>query len=93
MAVAFGHAVLGALISFAVIVRGMRRANSGNGLLQKLIDAATNRDFSVIVLALALLQKLHWFLWMAGIGSHLFWITALGLQLARKPTSQDQPSR
>ena len=86
-------AVFGALISFAVVVRGMRRANSGNGLLQKLIDAATNRDFSVIVLALALLQKLHWFLWMAGIGSHLFWITALGLQFAHKPNPQAAPSR
>jgi hypothetical protein len=53
--------------------------------LQKLIDAATNRDFSVIVLALACAQKLHWFLWMAGIGSHLFWMTALGLQLAYRP--------
>ena len=82
-------AVLGALISFAVVVRGMRQANSGNGLLQKLIDAATNRDFSVIVLALAIAQKLNWFLWMAGIGSHLFWMTALGLQLAHKPAAPE----
>jgi phosphatidylglycerophosphate synthase len=83
-------AVLGALISFAVVVRGMRQANSGNSLLQKLIDSATNRDFSVIVLALAIMQKLHWFLWMAGIGSHLFWITALGLQLAHKPAPPER---
>jgi phosphatidylglycerophosphate synthase len=86
-------AVLGALVSFAVVVRGMRRANSGNSLLQKLINAATNRDFSVIVLAFALLQKLPWFLWMAGIGSHLFWITALSLQLTHKPNPQAAPSR
>jgi phosphatidylglycerophosphate synthase len=78
-------AILGALISFAVVLRGMREPAGANGPLQKLIDAATNRDFSVIVLALALVQKLHWFLWMAGIGSHLFWITALGLQIAPKP--------
>jgi phosphatidylglycerophosphate synthase len=85
-------AVVGALISFAVVLRGMRQANSGNGLLQKLIDAATNRDFSVIVLALALVQKLHWFLWLAGIGSHLFWMTALSLQLTQKPPGAE-PAR
>ena len=75
-------AVIGALISFAVVLRGMRQPTETGGSLQKLIDAATNRDFSVLVLVLALIQKLPWFLWMAGIGSHLFWITALGLQFA-----------
>lgn len=79
-------AVVGALISFAVVLRGMRQGAGGNGALQKLIDAATNRDFSVVVLVLALAQKLPLFLWLAGIGSHLFWITALGLQLAPKRT-------
>jgi phosphatidylglycerophosphate synthase len=78
-------AMIGALISFAVILRGMRQPAGAGGSLQKLIDAATNRDFSVIVLALALVQKLPWFLWMAGIGSHLFWIAALGLQIAHQP--------
>jgi phosphatidylglycerophosphate synthase len=80
-------AIVGALISFVVVLRGMRQAAAGNSPLQKLIDAATNRDFSVIVLFLALAQKLPLFLWMAGIGSHLFWITALGLQLAHKPAA------
>ncbi|MGZ8900133.1 MAG: CDP-alcohol phosphatidyltransferase family protein [Limisphaerales bacterium] len=77
-------AILGALISFVVVLRGMRKASAGNSPFQKLIDAATNRDFSVLVLALAFAQKLPLFLWLAGIGSHLFWIAALGLQLAQK---------
>jgi phosphatidylglycerophosphate synthase len=81
-------AVLGALISFGVVLRGMRQPAGANGSLQKLIDAATNRDFSVIVLALALAGKLWIFVWMAGIGSHLFWITALGLQLTHKPPTR-----
>ena len=86
-------AVLGALISFAVVVRGMRRPAGANGPLQKLIDAATNRDFSVIVLALAFAQNLPLFLWLAGVGSHLFWITALALQLdsRRGKAAADQP--
>ena len=86
-------AVLGALLSFVVVVRGMRQPADPSGRLQKLIDGATSRDFSVIVLALAFFQKLPWFLWMAGIGSHAFWITALGLQLATKPQAVSKASR
>ena len=76
-------AVLGAVLSFAVVVRGMRRpADHPNGLLSKLIDLATNRDFSVLILILAGVGRLEWFLWMTAIGSHLFWMTALALQLS-----------
>lgn len=83
-------AVFGALISFGVVLRGMRQPTEAGGSLQKLINAATNRDFSVLVLMLAIVQKLHWFLWMAAIGSHLFWMTALGLQFAsRRPQSNE----
>jgi len=81
-----GCAIAGALISFGVVLRGMRRKADDGGRLQRLIDAATNRDFSVVVLALACFQRLDWFLWMAAIGSHFFWIITLGLQLALKPS-------
>lgn len=74
-------AVAGALISFAVVVRGMRGRPGENGALRRLIDAATNRDFSVLVFVLACFQQLEWFLWMSAIGSHVFWMTALGLQM------------
>ena len=74
-------AVAGALLSFVVVLRGMRLpADNQNRSLQKLIDTATNRDFSVLVLVLACFHRLEWFLWMAAIGSHLFWMTALALQ-------------
>jgi phosphatidylglycerophosphate synthase len=75
-------AVLGALISFGVILRGMLGGTVGTSRrLQALIDAATNRDFSVLVLVLAICQRLEWFLWMAAIGAHLFWMAALALQV------------
>jgi phosphatidylglycerophosphate synthase len=77
-------AVTGALISFAVVVRGMGREASQNQALQRLVDRATNRDFSVLVLLLACLQQLKVFLWMAAVGSHLFWVAALSLQYAAK---------
>jgi phosphatidylglycerophosphate synthase len=86
-------AVVGALLSFIVVLRGMKQPADPSGRLQKLIDGATSRDFSVIVLVLAYFQKLPWFLWMAGIGSHLFWIAALGLQLASKPRGRTPPAR
>jgi phosphatidylglycerophosphate synthase len=71
-------AVLGTIISFAVIVRFMQRKSRGkSSRLEKLIDATTNRDFSLLVLLLAMIGKLDLFLWMAGIGVHLFWIIAL----------------
>lgn len=79
-----GSAVIGGLISFAVILRGLRQPVGSDGRLQKLIDAATNRDFSVLVLGLALADRLGWFLWMAAIGSHAFWMLALALQLPRR---------
>ncbi|MCD6050628.1 MAG: putative sugar nucleotidyltransferase and phosphatidyltransferase (bifunctional enzyme) [Verrucomicrobia bacterium] len=77
-------AVLGAILSFIVIVRGMRYPpEDRNQMLQKLIDSATNRDFSVLVFILACFQGLEWFLWMTAIGSHVFWMVALALQPSR----------
>jgi phosphatidylglycerophosphate synthase len=71
-------AVLGVIISFAVIVRFMQRKSGHKSSgLKKLIDSATNRDFSLLVLLLALVGRLDLFLWIAGIGVHLFWIIAL----------------
>ena len=71
-------AVLGVIISFAVIVRFMQRKNGRKSSgVKRLIDATTNRDFSLLVLLLAIAGKLDLFLWIAGIGVHLFWIIAL----------------
>lgn len=78
-------AVLGAALSFAVVLRGMTASGKSNGPLQRLIDAATNRDFSVIVLLLAAVGRVDWFVWLAAIGSHAFWIAALLLQLRTTP--------
>ncbi len=74
-------AVIGGLLSFVVVLRGMRRPGGLEGSLQRLIDGATNRDFSVLVLGLALVDRLGWFLWLAAVGSHGFWLVALALQL------------
>lgn len=42
--------------------------------VDKVINEATSRDFSVLVVACALAGRLDWFAWLAAVGSHVFWI-------------------
>ncbi len=69
-------AVVGALMSFLMVLRGMRREKrTGDGrVVGRFLDAATNRDFSVLVLVLACVGRLDVFLWLAAVGSHVFWV-------------------
>ncbi len=77
-------AALGVLLCFAWIIRALRQPAAQRGpLLNKLLDATANRDFSVLLLALAILGRMDLFLWMAGIGIHVFWIALLALQIGR----------
>lgn len=79
-------AAIGVVISFVIVMRGLMQPESQrNSRLQKLIDATTNRDFSVLLLMLAFVGKLEWFLWLTAVGVHVFWLLALGLQLKRSP--------
>ncbi len=84
-------AVAGALMSFVVVLRGMKRSREkgGDQRLGRLLDAATNRDFSVLVLVLACADLLEVFLWLAAIGSHVFWMLLAWLQ-RRTPVAPDQ---
>ena len=83
-----GALVTGALLSFPLVTyaekteeTGKRRGGWENRLIQKMVSSLTNRDSSIIVLACALAKKLHWFLWGAAIGAHIFWLTLAGLIL------------
>lgn len=81
VAVLSASTVAGALISFAVVVRGMLQPpERKNATLARMIDAVTNRDFSYILLAMAVLGKLELFLWFSAFGVHAFWIAALAVQ-------------
>jgi phosphatidylglycerophosphate synthase len=59
-------------------------------LVDKVINEATSRDFSVLVVAFALINHLEWFAWLAGIGSHVFWIVfgLVQLSMLRAPNAQ-----
>lgn len=76
-----GSAALGVVISFLVVLRGLRQPLGQNSRLQKLIDATTNRDFSVLLLALVVAGRLEWFLWLTAIGVHVFWVIAWVVQI------------
>jgi phosphatidylglycerophosphate synthase len=77
-------AALGVLLCFTVLVRALRQpASQRTPLLNKLIDATANRDFSILLLFLALLGRMELFLWLAGIGIHVFWMALFVLQSGR----------
>jgi phosphatidylglycerophosphate synthase len=80
-AIALGaSAAVGVLLCFAVIVRALRLPVARRGaLLNQLLDATANRDFSVLLLVLAIFGRMDLFLWMVGIGIHVFWIALLAL--------------
>jgi phosphatidylglycerophosphate synthase len=48
-----------------------------------MIRNVVSRDFSVAVLLFALFGALQWFLWLAAVGSHLFWMTMAWLSRSR----------
>jgi phosphatidylglycerophosphate synthase len=51
--------------------------NSKHHLLRAAADRLTNRDFSVILFLFTLVGKLDWFLWLAALGSNIFWTILL----------------
>jgi phosphatidylglycerophosphate synthase len=67
-----------------------QRSAAQSTLVDKVINEATSRDFSVLVVAFALINHLEWFAWLAGIGSHVFWIVfgLVQLSMLRAPNAQ-----
>jgi phosphatidylglycerophosphate synthase len=70
-------AAAGAVIAFLTVLWSLRSPSRPSGRLSRLVDAATSRDYSIVIVVLALLGRTSWFLWAAAIGVHVFWIAAL----------------
>jgi len=86
-----GVAAGGVVLSFLVVLRALLKPSlRGQSRLQKLIDATTNRDFSVLLILFAVFGLMHWFLWLAAIGSHVFWLVAAGLQFQESRAEQQR---
>jgi phosphatidylglycerophosphate synthase len=74
----------GALVSLAVVIRGMRLADQRQDpRLRALIAKVTNRDFSFFVILFTTLDRPLWFLWPGSILAHVFWIGLLCAQSER----------
>lgn len=57
------------------IGRGRGWRNAAHAVrVEFILKNMASRDFSVILLGFAALDKLNWFLWMAAIGANVFWI-------------------
>ena len=60
----------------------LRRPDEKRTGTELLIERVASRDYVYLVVGLVLAGKLHWFLWTAGIGSHIFnaalWWSARG---------------
>lgn len=76
-------AAIGGLVSFLLVLAAMAPGNApavGGGSVKRFLDRMTNRDFTLLLLACAVADRLSWFLWALAIGVQLFWITLLALQ-------------
>lgn len=77
-----GVLTLGGLLAFPLVTlaenteeTGKRRGGWEDVVIKKLLLSLTNRDFSVLILASAVVGNLSWFLWGAAIGAHVFWLS------------------
>jgi phosphatidylglycerophosphate synthase len=80
-----GFGTMAAVI--VVLVTRHGRARHASAALDRLIDALSNRDFSLLLVVCALTGTLDWFLWTLAIGVNLFWPTVLGLALRAHRTA------
>ena len=76
-------AMAGTLLSLWVVTRfqagkvgDARRDTLQAHRSEFILKHVTNRDFSVVVLVFALIDRLGVFLWLAAIGSNIFWVYA-----------------
>jgi phosphatidylglycerophosphate synthase len=53
---------------------GKQRGGWEDTLIHSLLLSLTNSDYSLLVIASAVVGQLSWFLWGAAVGSHVFWM-------------------
>jgi phosphatidylglycerophosphate synthase len=72
-----GLAIIGNAAAFVVVQRAFKVRDTLDTHRRRRVEAILNRlvsrDFSVLILALALIGHVEWFLLLAAIGSNIFW--------------------
>jgi len=84
-----GNLLSAATFALYMASRPGKRTTSGkmkkmDQRLEGIVESIRHRDFSLLVLLLAALDKLHWFFWAAAIGTNLFWPLVLYTLLRRR---------
>jgi phosphatidylglycerophosphate synthase len=72
-------AALGVVLSFITILRE-EQATTPHPRLRQLMAKTANRDYSVILLGLSIVNRVEWFLWMAVLAVHCFWMVGAWLR-------------
>ena len=72
-------AALGVVLSFITILRE-EQATTPHTRLRQLMAKTANRDYSVILLGLSIVKQVEWFLWMAVLAVHCFWMVGAWLR-------------
>ena len=82
--------MLGNVAAFVVVQRAIRMRKGldpeRRSFVESLLNSLASRDFSVLILVLALVGRVDWFLPLAAIGSNIFW-PVLAWQLRSPSTS------
>jgi len=85
-----GFAMLGNVAAFLVVQQATRMRKGldpeRRRYVESLLNSLVSRDFSVLILAFALVGHVDWFLPLAAIGSNIFW-PVLAWQLRSPNTS------
>jgi phosphatidylglycerophosphate synthase len=83
-----GLGAFGTMMAFLVVLRTRHgRTRMASATLDRLIDALTSRDFSLLLVGCALTGTLAWFLWSLAIGVNLYWPLVLGLACKAQRTA------
>lgn len=89
-----GLAMLGNLFAFVVVQKATRMLGAldpdRRRSVESILNSLVSRDFSVLILALALVNHVEWFLPLAAIGSNVFW-PLLAWQLRTDKRSSSPP--
>jgi phosphatidylglycerophosphate synthase len=85
-----GLAIVGNVAAFAVVQRVFRVREKLDAprrrRVEAILDRLVSRDFSVLILALALFGHVEWFLMLAAVGSNIFWPTLAWQLRAQSPS-------
>jgi phosphatidylglycerophosphate synthase len=52
----------------------LRRPDEGRPRLDRILERIASRDYVYLIVILAALQRLEWFVWAAALGANLFWL-------------------